>query len=153
MNGIIRIKDGVLVSYSGPRGDLVLPDGIVEIGRAAACHTGLVRVTVPGSVSKIRAYAFAGCNHLKRAVIPEGVTAIGAGAFRDCNELTRVFLPESVTAIGDDAFACCPNLVIHAPAGSYAERYARKAGIPVRTRKAKRSASVSRARGACRAAA
>jgi hypothetical protein len=35
-----------------------------------------------------------------------------------------------VERIGDYAFWGCDNLVIHAPAGSYAEQYAKEHNIP-----------------------
>ena len=42
-----------------------------------------------------------------------------------------VVIPESVTVIGEKAFSfCANNLTIHAPAGSYAEQYAKEHNIP-----------------------
>ncbi len=40
-----------------------------------------------------------------------------------------VAIPESATWIGDCAFFDCLNLTIHAPAGSKAEKYAKKNNI------------------------
>lgn len=62
-------------------------------------------------------------------VIPEGVTEIGSWAFSGCTGLTSLNIPESVTWIGDCAFFDCLNLTIHAPAGSKAEKYAKKNNI------------------------
>ena len=59
-------------------------------------------------------------------VIPDGVTSIGSGVFSECINLTTITIPDSVTSIGDWAFYGCENLTIHAPAGSYAEEYAKK---------------------------
>jgi hypothetical protein len=42
----------------------------------------------------------------------------------------NVSIPGSVTYIGALAFNECPNLTIHAPAGSYAETYAKENNIP-----------------------
>ena len=39
-------------------------------------------------------------------------------------------IPESVIEIGEGAFAGCGSLTIHAPAGSYAEQYAKENNIP-----------------------
>ncbi len=38
----------------------------------------------------------------------------------------EVVIPEGVTSIGYSAFYECTNLTIHAPAGSYAEKYAKE---------------------------
>lgn len=42
----------------------------------------------------------------------------------------EVTIPEGVTEIGLQAFGDCENLTIHAPAGSMAEKYAKKNKIP-----------------------
>ncbi len=61
--------------------------------------------------------------------IPAGVKEIGESAFEDCTGLTSVTIPESVTEIGYNVFTNCRRLVIHAPAGSYAEQYAKKNSV------------------------
>ena len=68
--------------------------------------------------------------NLKSVVIPDGVTTIGSNAFSYCRSLTSVSIPEGVTVIGTDAFKNCPNVTIHAPTGSYAEKYAKENKIP-----------------------
>lgn len=61
--------------------------------------------------------------------IPAGVTKIWDNTFKDCTGLTSVTIPESVTEIGYNVFTNCRRLVIHAPAGSYAEQYAKKNSV------------------------
>ena len=63
-------------------------------------------------------------------VIPAGVTSIGDKTFWNCRDLTSAVIPGSVTHIGKYAFRNCRFLTIHAPAGSYAERYAKENNIP-----------------------
>ena len=47
------------------------------------------------------------------------------------DKLERVYIPASVVYIEEDMFNMYPkSLVILAPSGSYAEAFARKAGIP-----------------------
>ncbi len=60
------------------------------------------------------------------------VVQISKDAFAGHSSLLLLALPASVTAISDDAFRGCPSLTMIAPAGSYAEAYARAHGIPFR---------------------
>ena len=54
---------------------------------------------------------------------------IGYWGFRGCSTLRNVTIPETVRSIDRDAFRDLPDVVIHAPKGSYAVRYARRQGI------------------------
>lgn len=123
-------------------------DAVVEV----PADIGGIPVTV------ISRRAFFGHSSLKEIKLPEGVTEIGRDSFRDCSSLEKIDLPESVKKIGEDAFMGCsslheiqlPNsvtkigygafearslgytnhLTIYAPAGSYAETYAKEYKIP-----------------------
>jgi hypothetical protein len=66
----------------------------------------------------------------ENVVIPDGVTEIGNRAFYWNTKLKTVIIPDGVTSIGDSAFTGCEKLTIHAPAGSYAEQYAKEKNIP-----------------------
>ena len=71
------IKNGVLIKYRGPGGDVTIPEGITEIGSYAFDHcTGLASVTIPEGVRSIGEMAFRCCKKLKSIAIPEGVTKI-----------------------------------------------------------------------------
>lgn len=62
----------------------------------------------------------------KAVIVQEGVAQIGAMAFAGCVFMTDICLPDTVTVIDTDAFKDCHKLSIHAPAGSYAETYAKQ---------------------------
>ena len=144
----------ILFDYCGPGGDVVIPNGVVSIGNCAFWFCGeltgvtipdsvtsigscafincesLTNVTIPGSVTSIWNQAFESCRSLSRVTIPEGVTDIGSQTFAYCFRLTDVKIPSSVTSIWYKAFDSCSKLTIHAPAGSYAEQYAKENKIP-----------------------
>lgn len=91
-------------------------------------------LTVPEGVTEIGEMAFAGCTRLVNVVLPDGVLKIGEAAFKmpdfkECAHLSNLRIPASVTEIDENAFDGCPSLMIHAPAGSFAERYAESHGI------------------------
>lgn len=59
------IEKGVLKKYTGPGGDVVIPDGVTRIGKEA----------------------FKECENLTGIVIPDSVTSIGREAFYYCSNL------------------------------------------------------------------
>ncbi len=105
------IENGVLTKYNGPGGDVVIPEGVTEIGERAfsLCNT-IKDVVVSDSVTRISDHAFAECKSLESIVIPNSVTSIGEEAFTFCTSLKNVDLPESVADIGEKAFYKCPAL-------------------------------------------
>ena len=62
--------------------------------------------------------------------LPIGIRKIDYCAFRRNFMLKDVMIPDSVCQIHPGAFEDCPNLTIHAPAGSFAEQYAKDNNIP-----------------------
>lgn len=133
---------------------VVITEGVKTIGEEAfrGCSS-LTSAAIPKGVTEIRNGAFRGCSSLTSVVIPEGVTTIGrdafcecsylttvtiskgvreivSGTFASCSSLKSVTIPEGVFWIGCWAFEDCPNLTIHAPARSYAEKYAKENKIP-----------------------
>ena len=79
---------GVLESYTGLGGDVVIPKGVTKIGRLA----------------------FLDCDSLTGVTIPDGVRSIGYAAFAGCKNLKSVIIPDSVTSISEEAFRGCPKL-------------------------------------------
>lgn len=82
------IENGILKKYTGPGGDIVIPEGVTVIGEKA----------------------FWRCEGLTSVVIPEGVVSIESSAFLACTNLVSVTLPDSVTSLGNSVFSGCPGL-------------------------------------------
>jgi len=153
-NGFVVVRD-VLYNYYGTAEAVSIPDGISVIGSGALARCETIKnIIIPERVTIIEDAAFFACSNLSSVNIPQGVTKIGADAFSLCSSLANVQIPESVTNLGDSVFALCHNLTelqipgsvtaigdmafigcgrqftIHAPAGSYAEQYAKENTIP-----------------------
>lgn len=110
---------------------VMIPEGVTSIGECAFVNCrSLTSVTIPEGVTSIGDNAFYGCNGLTSVTIPDSVTSIGNWAFSDCSSLKSVMIPNGVTKIYQESFSDCPNLTIHAPAGSYAEQYAKENNVP-----------------------
>lgn len=61
-----KIENGILTSYTGPGGNVVIPNAVIAIGESA----------------------FEDCSSLTGIVIPDSVTSIGDNAFRGCPKLS-----------------------------------------------------------------
>jgi hypothetical protein len=67
--------------------------------------------TIPDSVTKMEAYAFAGCAGLTNISIPNTIDTISTNAFYNCTGLTNIVIPSSVHRLCDSAFMGCTGLV------------------------------------------
>ena len=111
--------------------NISIPTGVVTIesGAFRMCYK-LKSVSLPDSITSIGGWTFCDCSSLKTVKIPKNMTEIPNGMFSRCTSLTDITIGESVTYIGTDALAFCDQLTIHAPAGSYAESYAKEHNKP-----------------------
>lgn len=111
--------------------EIILPEGVKKIGTGVfeGC-TGLTNVVISNGVKEIETYVFHNCAALTEITIPAGVTALKQYAFFACTGLRDIRLPGELTEIDADAFCSCKEFTIHAPAGSYAETYAKEHNIP-----------------------
>ena len=98
INGVIYDEDWNALSSS------MFYDAKNNIG---SCLTS---ITIPGSVTSIKASAFSWCSSLTSITIPNSVTSIEVGAFGGCSSLTSITIPDSVTSIGENAFCWCSSL-------------------------------------------
>ena len=147
-NGISRIEKETF-SLCTSLQSINSPDSVTSIGYEAFYNCkNLQSISIPNSVTEIRDSAFEKCESLREVTIGNGVTSINESTFKNCTSLRsitipdsvtsigimafdwtflrNITIPDSVTSIGYKAFANCGDLTIHAPAGSYAEQYAKE---------------------------
>jgi hypothetical protein len=120
-----EIENGVLTEYQGKDVDVIVPEGVREIGEGAfwRCDVesvrlpqGLRAIRLPEGLKRIEADCFSG-TELTEIVIPEGVRVIRDHAFSGVREVTlpqrvRVIKSGSVDVSGNDG-----GSIVHIPAG------------------------------------
>ena len=86
---------------------IILPEGVVSIGKAAFPFMGIEEINIPSTVREIGSTAFGYDRWLNcEIVIPEGVEEIKYQTFNECNRLTIApMLPKSLKRIGEHAFS------------------------------------------------
>ena len=67
-------------------------------------------LVVPGTVDKVKDFAFVALKNLKSLVFEDGVQAVGRSAFAYCPGLQTISFPNSVTSINGTAFYSCSDL-------------------------------------------
>ena len=98
----------------------------------AGC-ANLESVEFPNSVKRTRISddAFRDCPKLKSVKLPEGLETLGQHGFMNCSSLTAIEIPDSVTEFCTKIFDYCGDgFTIYCNAGSNAEAYAARNGIP-----------------------
>lgn len=90
----------------GVTGDIIIPEGVVEIGNDAFIHNkSSGKLVLPSTLKTIGSAAFWGSHFTGRLVLPTGITTIGSSAFYFCQKLTGPLeLPATLTSIGEGAF-------------------------------------------------
>ena len=103
--------------YSGPGGDVVIPEGTTTIGQYFFTwheqdypSDPIINVVLPDSVTSIDERAFEKCLSLESVTLGNSVRLLGRCVFVDCSSLKRINIPSSLIKIPQYAFARCTSL-------------------------------------------
>ncbi len=91
--------------------NVVLPDGLVEIGIGAFSYTPILKVTVPEELKLLGNDAFKGCSSLSQVVF-NAIDVQGASQFANCSTLSKVTVGPKVKRLPDEIFSACPELMV-----------------------------------------
>lgn len=105
-------------SKSKPRGNYTFDDGVLTVysdhffDKAYQIFDShkdesaeLKSIIIEDGVTKIREYAFDGCENLETVVMPDSVIEIGNHAFYGCTSLKSVKMSQNLKTIGESAFS------------------------------------------------
>lgn len=119
-----------LTAYKGYDSYVSLPSSIngkpvTSFGKIFKESLTLVTVIIPSSYTEIEDEAFYNAWKLQNLTIHSGsLTRIGANAFLGCQSLKIANIPDTVTEIHEDAFKYCTELIIYGTTGSAADEFA-----------------------------
>lgn len=98
---------GVLLEYFGEEQEVIIPEGVREIGPVVFENRTIRSVQLPQSLEVIRQFAFQGTG-LRELTLPEGVKQVENRAFGETRELKSVLLLNGAAEIAPEAFAGTP---------------------------------------------
>ena len=119
-----------LTAYKGYDSYISLPSNIngkpvTSFGTIFKESLTLVTVIIPGTYTEITDEAFYNAWKLQNLTIYSGsLKRIGANAFLGCQSLKIANIPDTVTEIHQDAFKYCTELIIYGKTGSAADEFA-----------------------------
>ena len=127
-------ENGVLTAYKGSATDVVIPEGVTDIGERAFASSTVEHVTIPAAVRSIGNEAFIYSSLTKVTfqddeAHPSQLTTIGERTFANTS-LEAIELPRSVVTIGAEVFdydsaltsiKLGPNVAADALASGYSE--------------------------------
>ena len=105
--GLTKIEEQAFAHMYGLKTEVVIPEGVTEIGKSAFSCSHMPSVRLPSSLRTIREEAFFNCFGLNsdRIAFPEGLETIEDEAFASCEFQNAVILPASIQSIGKKAFS------------------------------------------------
>lgn len=105
-------RSAVVLAPEGLSGTYSVPSTVTKIGADAFAHCRLLTgVSLPSGLTEIQEGAFYYATKLASVTLPDSLTSIGAWAFGGCETLTTIVLPAKVASVGDDAFHHASALV------------------------------------------
>lgn len=106
------IEGTCLEKYIGLQRNVVIPEGITEIGNWAFNDCGyLESVIFPDTLRKIGEYAFSDCGALKSVILPFQIESLGENAFNNCSGIYEISIPGTIKHIPEWLCSGCNKLV------------------------------------------
>ena len=102
--GLTKIEERSFAHMYGLRTEVVIPEGVTEIGESAFSCSYMPSVRLPSTLKKIEKQAFMYAHNLTKITLPDGLETIGDEAFSGCHLKNAVVLPASIKSIGKKAF-------------------------------------------------
>lgn len=106
LNNVQIIENGCFYNC-GFTGELIIPEGVTEIGNMAFEKGKISSVILPSTIKVIGEEAFESQSRLTDIIIPEGLVSIKMMAFNGCSNLKSIVFPSTLQTIQSKAFNNC----------------------------------------------
>jgi hypothetical protein len=124
------IVNGDLIQYLGNEERVVVPENVTEIqGSVFKDHSEIKEIILPEKLCRLGDHAFVGCN-ITEITIPQNVKSVSDNSFVGCKKLKKVHILSPYTPVASSIRGRIPKVTYCAPAGSYAETYAKAFNVP-----------------------
>lgn len=101
---LTKIEERSFAHMYGLKTEVVIPEGVTEIGEGAFSCSYMPSVRLPSTLKKIEKQAFMYAHNLTKITLPDGLETIGDEAFSGCRFKKAIVLPASIKSIGKKAF-------------------------------------------------
>lgn len=101
---LTKIEERSFAHMYGLKTEVVIPEGVTEIGEGAFSCSYMPSVRFPSTLRKIEKQAFMYAHNLTKITLPDGLETIGDEAFDGCYFKKAIVLPASIKSIGKKAF-------------------------------------------------
>lgn len=102
--GLTKIETLSFAFMAGLKTEVVIPEGVTEIGEGTFECSYMPSVRLPSTLRKIEKQAFMYAHNLTKITLPDGLETIGDEAFDGCYFKKAIVLPASIKSIGKKAF-------------------------------------------------
>ena len=101
---LTKIEERSFAHMYGLKTEVVIPEGVTELGEGAFECSYMPSVRLPSTLRKIEKQAFMYAHNLTKITLPDGLETIGDEAFDGCYFKKAIVLPASIKSIGKKAF-------------------------------------------------
>ena len=106
-SALTSIGEEAFMNCTALQVDLVIPNSVTSIGKAAFRHSGVTDFNMSFLMSSIPEEMFYDCDQLTFITIPNFVKEVGKRAFYDCDSIYRIDIQDGVETIYQEAFKDC----------------------------------------------
>lgn len=90
--------------------NIIWPEDLKTVDRAAFYSCDLEEVTIPGNILDLGSSCFIENRLLTKVTLLEGITNIKDGTFVGCTKLRTIYLPSTINSINDNSLTECYSL-------------------------------------------